>query len=252
MKQLNRKFDFIGIGTKKSGSSAMWNFILQHPNVYSDHADYGFSKEPNYFNTDCKDTLPTKFDTLYDYWNSAPSDQLLGEFTITYIESKAVLEKIKNHNPNVKIIAILRNPADRFYSEFNMHNNVKMEWRNESVEQLLQGENWTEHSHIQKSLYADKIKSVFDVFDKDRVHFVKYEEFLDDPQKTMDEVFSFLGVNPSLYTHIDRKIHTIPYIESLRESSRKTLIDFFMSDIVQVEQLLGWDCSDWKQIVINT
>lgn len=252
MKQLNRKFDFIGIGTKKSGSSAMWKFILQHPDVYSDHEEYGFSKEPNYFNSIPKDGLPPKFDTLYDYWNAAPHDKLLGEFTITYIESKQVLEIIRDRNNNVKIIAILRNPVDRFYSEFNMHNNVKMQWRDESVEQLLDRTNWTEHSHIQKSLYADKIQYVYDIFSKDNVHFVKYEDFLSDPQKTMDKLFSFLGVNPSLYTHTDRKIHTIPYIEPIRESSRKTLVDFFMPDIVRVEQLLGWDCADWKQILINT
>lgn len=248
MKTLNRKFDFIGIGTKKSGSSAMWNFILQHPNVYSDHVEYGFSKEPNYFNTNMGDDLPPKFDILYDHWNRAPDDKLLGEFTITYIESPEALQNIKDHNPNVKILAILRDPSDRFYSEFNMHNNIKMEWRNESVEEFLCGDNWQNHAHIQKSLYADKIQSVFDIFDKKNVHFVKYETFLSSPQSTMDETFSFLRVNPALYTHADRKIHSIPYIEPLRASSRKILVDFFRPDIKKTQSLLGWDCENWINI----
>jgi len=247
MKELTRKFDFVGIGTKKSGSSAMWKFILQHPNVYSEHVDYGFSKEPNYFNTMDRNDLPTKFDTLFDYWNAAPENQLLGEFTITYIESPKALQEIKNHNDNVKILAILRSPVDRFYSEFNMHNNIKMEWRDQqSVEMFLRRSDWQDHSHIKKSLYADKIKTVYEIFDREQVHFVKYENFLNEPQQTMNRVFAFLGVNPELYTHNDTKVHTIPYIESLQQESRSKLVEFFLKDITETESLLQWDCHDWK------
>lgn len=246
MKELKRKFDFVGVGTKKAGSSAMWKFILEHPQVYSDHSEYGFSKEPNYFNTMDRNNLPPKFDTLYDYWNDAPPDQLLGEFTITYIESPSALWEIKHHNPKVKIIAILRNPVDRFYSEFNMHNNIRMEWRDNSVEDFLVGDQWQNHPHITKSLYADKIETIYEIFDKRYVHFVKYEEFLNNPQETMNKVFYFLGVDPSAYTHVDKKVHSIPYIEPIKEQSRKTLVEFFQKDIKRTESLLNWDCSDWK------
>jgi hypothetical protein len=74
---------------------------------------------------------------------------------------------------------------------------------------------------------------------------VKFEQFRDRKQETLDAIFDFLSVK-RLRVSRDRDRNVVPYERAITAEERKYLLDVFTADIAKLEQMLGWDLSDWK------
>ncbi len=91
----------------------------QHPGVYM-----ASIKEPHFFSTDRYRLVRHRY--LYNWlFALAPPGQLRGEASTSYLSSFDAVPGLLKTNPNVKIIAIVRNPVDMFIS-----------WHNECVRYL--------------------------------------------------------------------------------------------------------------------
>ena len=74
---------------------------------------------------------------------------------------------------------------------------------------------------------------------------VKFEEFKDRQRETLASIFSFLELEPpKSFRSKDRNV--VPYERAMNWQERVFLYNVFADDIAKLEQLLGWDCSDWK------
>ena len=74
---------------------------------------------------------------------------------------------------------------------------------------------------------------------------VKFEDFKSNQRQTLASIFSFLGRKPvRSLRNKDRNI--VPYDRAINWEEKVFLYNLFAEDIGQVEQMLGWDCSDWK------
>jgi len=74
---------------------------------------------------------------------------------------------------------------------------------------------------------------------------VKFEEFRDKQRETLTSIFSFFGLEP-LRSVRSKDRNVVPYERAMNWEERIFLYNLFAKDIIRVEQLLGWDCSDWK------
>ena len=74
---------------------------------------------------------------------------------------------------------------------------------------------------------------------------VKSEEFKDKQRETLASIFSFLGLEP-LRSVRTRDRNVVPYARVMNWEERIFLYNLFAPDIARLEQMLGWDCSDWK------
>jgi hypothetical protein len=74
---------------------------------------------------------------------------------------------------------------------------------------------------------------------------MKFENFRDRKQETLDEVFEFLGVK-SLRQVRDKDRNVVPYERAMRADEREYLLEIFSGEITKLEQLLDWDLADWK------
>lgn len=247
---LPRPFDFIGIGTMKAGSTALWEYITKHPDVFSDHYTPGALdvKEPNLFNLKQTELVyeQIKYTRFLDNIQPVPDDKLLGEFTIHYMDDRSALELIKEHNPNVKVMAILRNPIDRTYSGFNWGYNTMKGYYSKPLKEMIDNMGMKGTGVVTKSLLADKIKDVLEIFPRENIHFIKYEDFKYNQKEELYKVFDFLGLDTSVYNYEYKEVLLKEYVEPLADDLRLELREFFKEDIAQVEQLLGWNCSDWR------
>ena len=105
--------NFIIIGAGKSGTSSLYEYICSHPQVIS-----SLKKELRFFNY--KPNFDRGINWYLSHFPPVPKGKNLitGEATPGYFGSN-VQVPIYNSFPNIKLIAILRNPVDRAFSQYN-------------------------------------------------------------------------------------------------------------------------------------
>lgn len=209
--------DFFIIGAAKSGTTALYHYIKQHPQIYMSP-----KKEPHYFSFDDQtkmtqgsgDTIPlaiTDFDQYVSLFESAPSDCGIGEASTSYLYREEASERIKRIIPGAKLIAILRNPVDRAYSAY-MH--LKRDKREDSLsfrhalnEELVRiKNNWDPIWHYTKvGYYHEQLKRYYALFPKEQIKVYLYEDLLTDQKGVLQSVFSFLGVDNNFEPEIGFK-----------------------------------------------
>ena len=112
--------EFFIVGHPKSGTTALWNMLRRHPQVY-----LPWPKEPYFFADELHPpaATPRTFgrtpDTLEEYlalFDYAKPDQRLGEASAPYLWSRTAAGRIAEVQPAARIIAILREPASFLHS----------------------------------------------------------------------------------------------------------------------------------------
>ena len=93
--------------------------------------------------------------------------------------------------------------------------------------------------------YAGQIERAFQFFPREQVKIIKFEDFRDKNRKTLDEIFRFLGVKPLTWLR-NKDRNVVPYERAITHRERKQVQEIFAEDIAKLEQMLGWNCSDWK------
>ena len=192
---INNEFriDFIGIGTGKSGTTWLSEILKQHPDIYYPEK----RKEINYFNAllpqDYKTQNPDYLKSLewyHGFFADRKEAQLCGEITPSYLSMKNAAKDIYNYNPQIKILTILRNPAERSFSEFlfSMQNGV-CPYKNfeEAIEK-------NPAKYIDTSAYYKNLRPFFDVFPAENIGIFFFDDIKKDAKKFLSEVYNFLSV----------------------------------------------------------
>ncbi len=247
----NFKLDFLIIGVQKAGTSALDQYLRQQPDI-----EMANIKELHFFDNDhLFEKEKVDYSAIRIAFGKINSNKIYGESTPSYIYWNNVAERIKEYNPRIKLIAILRNPVDRAFSHWNMEiakNKENRSFQECIKEEILQIRNGNKKqsritSYVERGQYFQQIKRLYSNFSKDQVLFVKYEDFLEDQEKTVEQVCYFisshLGKNITFNPVVSNKIE---YTKIMQEEEEKILYNFFREDVEKVEKLLNWNCGDWK------
>lgn len=106
---------FIVLGGHKCGTSSLHAYLKQHPEIVMPRIKG-------------QDILNRPRLTIEDYRNSydiPTRESVFGEVSSVYLQSERACQSIKKNFPNAKLLAILRNPADRAFSNYNVLPGVK-------------------------------------------------------------------------------------------------------------------------------
>ena len=170
------KIDFIGIGAHRSATTWIAEWLRRHPDVC-----FARRKEVAFFNEDAYRKGIGYYESFFN------GEGLKGEFTPTYLYSKVVAKRINWFYPDVKLIVCLRNPVYRAYSHYNYDKALGL------IPQVPFEE--VVERYIPSGMYSKHLKVYYDLFPKENIFVMKYENIEKDPQKFMDEIYSFLGLN---------------------------------------------------------
>lgn len=100
--------DFVIAGVAKCGSTALYEYFREHPQVFMTAL-----KEPHFFAADLLSPRYIKDKSRYlKLFEKAPEGAVRGEASVHYINSQCAVDRLLSHNPAVKIIILLRNPLD--------------------------------------------------------------------------------------------------------------------------------------------
>ena len=203
--------DFLVIGAPKAGSTAVHEALVQHPQLF-----LSSPKEPKYFMTG--DLHPSRhgqrgpgdahsaqewiwqrdrYEALFD---PAPPGTLRGESTPFYLWDKDAHLRIRETVPDVRLIAIIRDPVDRAYSNWTHLWCDGLETEADFLTACRREDErvaagfapfWR---YLELGRYGEQFAHLLEVFPREQVHVMRYRDLVDDPIATVDGICTFLGV----------------------------------------------------------
>jgi len=215
--------NFLIIGAARSGTTSLYHYLKQHPQVYMSP-----NKEPNFFAVEGEEfysdslrgagglaRLPgiREIETYRELFKEVSNETAIGEASHMYLYVPKAVERIKYYIPQVKLIAILRQPVERAYSHFLYRIQHGLEPLDTDFLQLLQQEerhvdnDWSPSWHYKRrGLYYAQLKRYFDKFDRSQIKIYIHEDFFGgNVIDNLQDMFRFLGVDdtfvPSIKTH---------------------------------------------------
>jgi len=175
------KVDFIGIGSGKCGSTWFYDNLVKHPEICDTNL-----KELNYF-SDLYDEHPFRwYESQFAGCDGCP---FKGEFSVTYLGHPLAAARIRAHFPDAKIIALVRDPVKRTFSNY-LHSVRK----GDIGDSLAFARYMDDEQNLKSGLYFDQLKVFFDTFPREQILVIVLEEFLKDVPAGYRQVYDFLGV----------------------------------------------------------
>ena len=177
--------DFLIIGAAKSGTTSLYYYLRQHP-------DIGMSvpKEPNFFHrADFRDAL----DEYRRCFTAA--GRVRGESSVEYTYHpfvKGVPERIHSVLPNARLIYVVRDPIDR--AEALHHQHYCSHKVGREVEKTFAELDPAKNLYVASSMYALQLKQYLQFFARSSILIVDQEALRFKREDTLRSVFAFLGV----------------------------------------------------------
>ncbi len=198
--------DFLVIGAGKSGTTSIDKYLNQHPQIFVPR-----SKEPNFFGYENMSEANfagdpeelnhfrnsvTRLEDYLSIFREAKPGQIKGETSNTYMYHVLAPRRIKYYIPNVKLIAILRQPAGRLYSRY-LHLARENRVPTENFADCLDRNSiwWRRNDLIKEGFYYRNLVPYFETFPRENIRIYLYEELQSNPLKVMKDIYRFLGVD---------------------------------------------------------
>lgn len=211
--------DFLVIGAPKAGSTAVHQALVRHPQLF-----LASPKEPKYFLTDgrpprrstqrgpgdahsAREWISRRdhYERLFD---AARAGTLRGESTPFYLWDKQAHLRIRATLPDVKLIAIIRDPVDRAYSNWTHLRSHGLEPQADfltacRLEQSRIAAGFAPFwRYLELGRYGEQFAHLLDNFDRERIFVARYRDLIDEPERTLDCICAFLGVEQGLLERI--------------------------------------------------
>lgn len=248
-----RQPDFIIGGAPRSGTTWLYELLDRHPDVYMAKP---VKPEPKFFLVD--DLYQHGLEWYCARWFAdAPTDRKAGEKSTDYLESRAAAERIARDLPAVKLIFILREPAERAFSNFAWTRMNGLETETFATALALEEERertlperWKfarPFSYFSRGLYADLLAEYLTRFPREQLLVLKFEDIERDPAALAERLHRFVGVTPR-----PADANGLGVInpsekrgETMDEAVRRTLRDRYEEPNRRLARILGPDFTIW-------
>lgn len=248
--------NFIIIGVQKGGTSSLYSYLLQHPNVVP-----GYKKEVKFFDGNHHKGLDWyRYNFPLKSEMSDPTKQT-GEASPSYVFHPLVPQRIKKALPDVKLILLLRDPVARAYSHFqgNLRKGQENLSFNEAIDQeysRLKGEResiiadqhypmykYLVYSYLARGIYIDQIRNWLESFSLEQILILRSEGLFLNPQNVYARVLEFLGLADYQLDHYD--VYNYGRYDLMDPETERKLREYFNPYNQELSEFLGVDFG-WK------
>lgn len=199
-----RKPDFFIVGASKCGTTALYEYLNQHPEIFMSP-----EKEPAYFCTDLNPARRSEGEYLR-LFSGAANEKRLGEATSSYLYSNQAARELKKFCPAARIIIMVRNPVDMLYARhaqlyYHCVEDIADFGAALAAEQdRKEGRRPARPEHSIKHLfyretakYTEQINRYLELFPADQVKVIIFDDFKSETARVYREVCQFLDVDPA-------------------------------------------------------
>lgn len=239
--------DFLIIGAQKSGTTSLYNYLIQHPQILP-----AAQKEIHYFDLNYNQGI-----NWYKAQFPQKSSQktLTGESSPYYLFHPRVPQRVHQHFPQIKLILLLREPVARTWSHY--HHEVRLKFENlsfeeaianetqrlkEETEKLLADDNYysfnhQHYSYLARGIYHQQIKNWQQYFSPSQMLILKSEDFYNNPAQIFNQTLEFLELYPHPIKNYS-KYNAGQYPE-ISATTQQYLINYFQPHNQKLSQDLG-------------
>ena len=265
--------NFLIIGAAKSGTTSLFNYLAQHPQVYTKAKEPGFfayegqtvqlagpEDQARFERRVIAERRP--YEALFD---GVTTEKAWGEASVAYLYLPGAAERIRRYAPEMRLIAILRHPADRAFSSYwHMRRDGRellptFEEALEAEEARIQaGWDYIWH-YVRLGFYYEQLRRYYDLFPAAQMAVFLFDEFKSDPAGTVRAVCRFLEIDDSFTpdTSVQYNVSGVPRLRRLHQFvSRPNRVKGALRPFVPLAarrkigtQLKSWNVNGRKPVV---
>ena len=260
---------FLIVGAMRSGTSALSRFVNAHPRVFvpprkeMHFFDHGMDKGLGWYES---------------HFEAAREGSVPGEATPGYLYFPGTAQRIADTLPDVKLVAILRNPVDRAYSHYWHNRRREIESRpfEQAVADERQGRSAQaagepyRFAYLDRGHYVDQLKTYEAIFPRDRLFVLLNRDLRNNRDATVQQVWDHIGAGrpnrtleellatrgkPSLLQRARRLLggkkpsggrpEWFDY-PKMDPGIRTELLTYFEPDVTAAEKWLGESLPHWR------
>lgn len=224
--------NFLIIGAAKCGTTALYETLQQHPQVYmspiKEPRFFAFVDRPPSFRGPGSErynrkniTELTVYQGLFD---DVTTEKAIGEASPVYLSCwwpERTAENIRRHIPHARLIALLRQPAERAYSSYAHQRQIGSE-RIEDFRQALMAAarpdraDWLSIRYTGDGFYYANLKPYFERFPREQIRIYLYEDWNEHPRDTLRDLCRFLQVEEHFTPDLARRSNVTIWTRSQR------------------------------------
>ena len=188
-----RPLELVIAGVQKAGTTTLFEYLRRHPDLAAPD-----QKELHLFDDETRDwSLQPQIDAAF-------GDRTGRRFEATpiYLFWPRALERLRAHNPRLKLILIFRDPIERAYSHWRMESARGDETLPFSVairdgrDRLRTEFSRRHHSYVERGFYGRQLRHALDLFHREQLLLLSLDDLASDPQETLRTIATFAGIAP--------------------------------------------------------
>jgi len=236
--------NFLIIGETKCGTTSMYDNLIQHPQILTTVGN------GNDRIVDASVPLGVKelrfFDRNYhrgwDWYKSCfpkcPEGCITGEATPMYLNRTLALDRIASVlQDNVKLIVMIRNPAERLISHFYHNQSINRDWH---IKYPTIYDFWNkvadpDYHMIERGIYWKSLFNLTCIFNTKNIRVVVFEDMVEKPDEVMENLFDFLEVDK---TNTVVPAHSRKSQNKQKEDAPGYIYDFYKTHNEVLEKLI--------------
>jgi hypothetical protein len=257
--------DYLVIGSQRCGTSSLYRYLLEHPAALQalPKEVHFFDRNENYCRGEAwyKSHFPTAASQAVVQRRTGVRPAT-GETTPNYLFHPRVPRRVADMLPDVKLIALLRNPVDRAHSSywhrvaqgfeplrtFEEALEAEAERTRGELDRMAADESYDSvslrrYAYVSNGLYADQLERWLRYFPPERLLIIRSEDLFEDAAATVRTVCRFLGL-PELRLRRYKVYNTLTS-RTLDPATRRRLAEFYRPHNQRLYELigrnLGWD-----------
>lgn len=257
--------DFMIIGTQKGGTTSLYNYLIDHPNIGPI-----FKKEPHFFDFNFYKGVSwyrAHFPSLLEkYYSERVHGQkyITGEASPYYLYHPLVPQRIKETMPTAytKFIVLLRNPIDRAYSHYQHEKRqpgvepLSFTEAIEQEEERLAGEeekmsnniryysfNHRHYAYLARGRYLEQLQLWLKFFPRERLLIFKSEDLYENPSQVLKQTLEFLDMPYQVLKEKKEEYQQFnkAHYEKMDAQTRARLVEYFKPHNERLYEFLGRD-----------
>ncbi|MEZ5404973.1 MAG: sulfotransferase [Verrucomicrobiia bacterium] len=248
MSLLTTRVNFLIVGTQKGGTTALANFLSQHPEIC-----FAPQKEVHFFDSPQFQDSTTVEEWQKNYSQAFPNYQnqtLIGEATPIYMYWPQIAQRIHRYNSNMKLIFLLRNPIERAISHYRMESQRGNETLSfgqacftepfrlfQDRNNLSETSSLRRHSYLHRGFYRKQVEQFRRLFPDSQILILKNEDLLNHHDIILKKIYHFLAVKDDSFIPKSEIIFSHDQEISINPCFKKILQFIFKKEIAYYQNL---------------